>query len=122
MDNTLAKDIMTFKSGKFVFSHKYDVGKLTPMIIEARILYQTVKDFPILPSLATSLEEEIIRRSIFSTAAIEGNPLSEQSVSEIIAQPTEKMNVETAEKEIRNLKVAYELLIETDLKDPCYCH
>lgn len=117
MDNTLTKEIMTFKSGKFVFSHKHDVGKLAPLIIEARILYQTVKDLPILPSLATSLGEEIIRRSIFSTAAIEGNPLSEQSVAEIISQPTENNHLETAEKEIRNLKVAYELLIEIDLKD-----
>ncbi|OPX95127.1 MAG: Adenosine monophosphate-protein transferase SoFic [Syntrophorhabdus sp. PtaU1.Bin002] len=110
--------MMTFKSGKFVFSHKYDVGKLAPMIVEARILYQTVKDLPILPSLAAGLEEEIIRRSIFSTAAIEGNPLPEESVAGIVSQLAENTNPERAEKEIQNLKVAYELLVEADPKNP----
>jgi Fic family protein len=118
MNNDFVKKVMTFKSGKFVFSHKYDVGKLAPMIVEAKVLYQTIKDLPILPSLAAGLEEEIIRRSIFSTAAIEGNPLPEESVAGIVSQPAENTDLDRAGKEIRNLKVAYELLVEAGLKDP----
>ena len=77
MDNSMT--IRTFKSGHFVFSSKYETARLTESLTTAKILYMTVKDLPILPQLAAPLEEELIRRSIFGTAAIEGNPLSEDA-------------------------------------------
>ena len=46
------KKIMTYKSGNFVFSRKFSLRELQPLRIEARILYETVKDLPILPELA----------------------------------------------------------------------
>jgi Fic family protein len=65
---------------------------------------------PILPSLATKLEEEIIVRSIFGTAALEGNPLTESKVEEIINNPAIVKTKEQAEVEIRNLKTAYDFI------------
>jgi len=104
------KKVFTFKSGYFVFSDKFSFEELQPLIIEARILYETVKDLPILPELASALEQELIRRSIFGTAAIEGNPLTEEAVGLIISD-TESINVKKrAEREIANLKTAYDLI------------
>ncbi|MEW5948457.1 MAG: Fic family protein [Thermodesulfobacteriota bacterium] len=110
MDNNLIKKVMTFKSGKFVFSRKFSSEKLTSHLIEARILYNTVTDLPILPELSTRLEEEIIRKSIFGTAALEGNPLSEDRVGQIISGSDKEEQVVRAEKEIRNLKAAYDFI------------
>jgi Fic family protein len=104
------KKVFTFKSGYFVFSDKFSFEELQPLIIEARILYETVKDLPILPELASALEQELIRRSIFGTAAIEGNPLTEEAVGLIISD-TESINVKKrAEREIANLKKVYDLI------------
>ena len=111
MDNNIAKKILTFKSGNYVFSRKYNEGELLPFLLESRILYETVRDLPILPDLSTQIEEELIRRSIFGTAALEGNPLTEEKVGQIISEPAEGTQMERAEKEIRNLKVAYDSFI-----------
>lgn len=100
----------TFKSGKFAFSRKFSFRELQPYRIEARILYETIKDLPILPQLSTSLEQELIRRSIFGTAALEGNPLSEDKVSQIISRPSTNGAKEKAEQEIENLKQAYDFI------------
>jgi Fic family protein len=69
-----------------------------------------VKDLPILPELSSNLEQELIRRSIFGTAAIEGNPLTEDKVDEIISKPDNFKSKKNAEIEIRNLKNAYEFI------------
>jgi Fic family protein len=79
-------------------------------IIEARVLYKTVSDLPILPALSTQLKEEIVRRSIFGTAAIEGNPLTEEKVGEIISESNHARTMERAEQEIYNLKLAYDFV------------
>lgn len=111
------KKITTFKSGKFAFSNKYSENKLSPFIIELRVLYQTVKDLPILPSLSAQLESELIRRSIFSTAAIEGNPLKEDAVAEIIDSPEKNKLMEVREIEIANLKDAYDFIKDLRISD-----
>jgi Fic family protein len=104
------KKTETFKSGFFVFSTRYDQEKLIKILIEINVLYTTVNDLPILPSLATRIQEDIIRKSIFGTAAIEGNPLSEETVGEILSGSGKGKTKETAEIEIRNLKAAYDEL------------
>lgn len=103
----------TFKSGPFVFSLNYDRGKLQGLLVEARILYETVADIPILPDIAARLEEDLIRKSIFGTAAIEGNPLTEEEVKKTLSQEEMKGKIEKAEKQIRNLKDAYEIIRKT---------
>lgn len=110
MDNNLVKKVKTFKSGLFSFSCKYRNDQLIRLIVEANVLYQTVVDLPILPALSTQIEDDIIKRSIFGTAAIEGNPLSEEKVSEIITNPDRYQIIQKAEKEIRNLKTVYDFI------------
>lgn len=110
MDQNLVKKILTIKSGQFIFSRKYSEDKLTEVLFETKILYHTISDLPILPDLASQIEEDIIIKSIFSTAAIEGNQLSEERVAEIVKQPARKETAHRAEKEILNLKQAYDLI------------
>ncbi len=110
MDNNRVKKVMTFKSGNFIFSSKYDEVGLQNILVMAKILYSTISDLPILPEWSTYLEKELIRRSIFSTAAIEGSPLKEEEVGKIIDQkdnePKEgKDNI--AKQTIINLEQVY---------------
>ena len=112
MDNELLKEVMTFKSGKFVFSRKLLREKLEPWVMQSSLLYEFVKELPILPEMAAQINEEIIRRSIFGTAALEGNPLTEEKVAKIISEPEKIKKPQLAEKEIRNLKTVYDLIAE----------
>ena len=107
----MVKKVSTFKSGNFVFSRNYNEGELSPLLLQSRILYETVRDLPILPELSAQIEEELIRRSIFGTAALEGNPLTEERVGEIISEAPEGQRMGRAEKEIRNLKDAYDSFV-----------
>ncbi|MEW5913088.1 MAG: Fic family protein [Thermodesulfobacteriota bacterium] len=108
MDKKLVSKIMTFKSGNFAFSRVYDKVAVEKLLIEAKTLREAVEDMPILPKWASQLEEEVIRRSIYSTAALEGNPLSEQQVGAIIEADRAGQFTARAEREISNLKLAYQ--------------
>lgn len=109
-DNTLFKKVLTFKAGNFLFSRKYDREKLAPLLIRAQTIHSSVASLPILPEWSSWLETDIIRRSIHGTAAIEGNPLAEERVGELLAQTTPRDLLERSEREILNLKTAYEVL------------
>lgn len=113
-DNGITK-IPTFKSGNFVFSGKYDRAALDPKIYGLTVLYKTVISLPILPEWSARFNSEIIRKSIFGTAALEGNPLSEEDVGKIIEETRKKKTVQRAEQEIINLKTVYETI---RLKEP----
>jgi len=108
MDKNVVKKVLTYKSGKFVFSKKFSEEKLSHLLIEAGVLYSTISELPILPNLASQLEEELIRRSIFTTAAIEGNPLTEEEVANVISEPNNRK--QKVEREITNLKSAYDFV------------
>lgn len=108
MDNSMIIKVPTFKSGNFIFSRKYNESELSGLLYGIRVLYKTVADLPILPEWSSQLEIDIIRRSIFGTAAIEGNPLNEDEVGKIISETDEKKDTaRKAEQEIRNLKTVY---------------
>jgi len=111
------KKIETFKSGLFVFSLNYDHAKVSTALIEARVHFLTIREIPILPNLASHLEDELIRKSIFGTAAIEGNPLSEEAVKNILTEEEKKKATQKAEIQIQNLKKAYSLIRETPFSD-----
>ncbi|HTP04533.1 MAG TPA: Fic family protein [Nitrospirota bacterium] len=108
--------VETFKSGPFVFTAEYDRESVNQLILKADVLWETVKDLPILPKLASQLREDLIRRSIFGTAAIEGNPLSEEIVGQVISRPNGSTATERAQREIQNLKRAYNLLDPNPIK------
>ncbi|MBW2171208.1 MAG: Fic family protein [Deltaproteobacteria bacterium] len=109
----LVKKVMTLKSGKFVFSRRHSDKRIFSLLLEFRVLYKTVNDLPILPQLAAHLEKELVRRSIFGTAALEGNPLTEREVEDIVSKHDNIKSTKTtkqAEREIHNLKDAYDFV------------
>jgi Fic family protein len=108
-DDPRVTKVLTFKSGKVAFSRNHDWSKAfgTLGIIDGA--YAALSSLPILPSFAGKLETDLIRRAIFGTAAIEGNPLSEERVGEILEEPTLDGLRDRAEQEIVNLKEAYRL-------------
>jgi Fic family protein len=100
----------TIRTGPFFFNASYSKEKIFPLLAQAKILFATVATIPILPNLSAQLEEELIRKSIFGTAAIEGNPLSEEEVSRILTEADIEKKRERAEVQIRNLKATYETI------------
>ncbi len=108
------KKILTFKSGNFPFSYNYSEAKTQALEIEFRLLCNALKELPILPNQAQGFEQELTRRSIFSTAAIEGNPLQEDEVAEIINSPSEVEYEEAKRIEIRNLQKAYRIITDIE--------
>ncbi len=112
MDKNKVKKVLTHKSGQFVFSSLYDRQKLAEKLSQAITLNVVIAELPILPEIAYKLEDEIRIRSVFSTAAIEGNPLPEKKVAAILRDNKEKKPLQQNEKEIENLKHAYEIIRE----------
>lgn len=105
-DKTLVTKVMTYKAGKVVYSHKHRREAVQGHIVRFESLFHSLGALPILPNLAATLDEELIKRSVFGTAAIEGNPLPEERVGELLAEPPTGLR-ERAEQEIVNLGRAY---------------
>lgn len=103
-------EVMTHKTGKFVFSAEYDELVIAPKLERANALYEFVDELPVLPHVLAELNKELSRRSIHGTAAIEGNPLSEEEVGRILeSKPTDELKAR-AEQEIANLQELYTIL------------
>ena len=103
------KEFMTFKSGKFYFSEKYDPLKINPLIIKATILNETVVDLPILPGLASNIEPDIMYGSKAGTAAIEGNPITKDDARKLAEGEDIEKYTQKDKLEITNLLNAYNL-------------
>lgn len=112
-DKNMVKKVVTFKAGHFVLSNEYDRQGLADKLVEARVLRETVAELPILPAISSHLEEETIIRSIFGTAALEGNPLSEKEVGQVLSQAGPEETRDRAQREVANLKRAYNLVRES---------
>lgn len=106
------KKVLTFKSGNFPFSHNYSQSEIQSIEIEFRLLCSSLKELPVLPAQAQDFEQELTRRSIFSTAAIEGNPLQENEVAEIISIHSSAEYQEAKKIEIINLQKAYKVITD----------
>ncbi len=117
MDNNEVIKVKISQNDIFYFSRKYDKRVIDPLFGEANHLYSTIADLPILPSIYSQLEEEIIRRSIHGTAALEGNPLSEERVGEIISAPEKVKKNQWTEIEIKNLKAIYYFIRNMEKKE-----
>ena len=105
VDKNIIKKIMTFKSGKFVFSYGCK-EEILELLMQTTALYMTIQ-LPILPELIAQIEEELILKSIFGTAAIEGNPLKEADVEMVLSEEQKTEKLQDAQKQIKNLKEAY---------------
>jgi len=110
-NETLVAKVMTFKSGKVAFSRKYQSDAVLGDLIRFGISFPALAALPIMPNWSAQLDTDLIRRSIFGTAAIEGNPLSENDVEESLAEPAGTGARARAEQEIVNLGKAYKLLV-----------
>lgn len=98
--------VLTFKSGAVALSRSFQRDEIRENIVRFESLFQALAALPILPNIAAKLDADLIRRSIFGTAAIEGNPLSEERVAELLSEPLVGLR-ERAEQEIVNLGKAY---------------
>ena len=104
------KEVMTYKSGKFCFSDQYDIQAVNDLFVRAVVLNETIVDLPILPRLASQLEPDIMYSSIAGTAAIEGNPITQEDVRKIAeGQDIEEYTIKD-KQEIKNLIEAYKCL------------
>ena len=104
------KEFLTFKSGKFYFNEKFDRLQVDNLLIRATVLNETIVDLPILPELALKIEPEIMYSSISGTAAIEGNPITEEDVQKIAQGEDVEIYTKKDKQEILNLIKAYSLL------------
>ncbi len=113
MEHNVTRSLITFKSGKFVFSRKYSAEKTGELMTKAAVLYQIVADLPILPDQRDRLNREILVKSVYSTAATEGNPTNERKVAGIIERTSQAAIDDPSEAEIINLVSAYEFVGQT---------
>lgn len=104
------KEIMTHKSGKFIFSREYDQMEIIPLLVRAGIVNETISDLPILPTLASSLKPELLVKSIHGTVSLEGNPLTEVEVKQVIDEPEDMRAFDKFKTEVRNIKNAYDFI------------
>lgn len=105
-DGNVVVKVPTFSAGNFIFSRKMDDVELRPLVNQCEILLQNIVEIPILPEAASRLEQDLVRKSIFGTAAIEGNELSEEEVSQVLNAEC-LQSQERSTKEIINLSLAY---------------
>ena len=113
------REFLTFKAGNWKFTAKCDSTVIYPLLVRARTMFEAVSAIPLMPEWRSKLNTELITRSIFGTAAIEGNPLSEQEVSEELAEAGSPVRDSSrAQCEIRNLSSLYDKLnnMETPAK------
>ncbi|OPX29897.1 MAG: hypothetical protein B1H09_05710 [Gemmatimonadaceae bacterium 4484_173] len=104
------REFLSYKSGKFYFYDEFNSRELDSLLIRATILNETIRDLPILPELASSIEPDIMYSSIAGTAAIEGNPIPEDDVRRLVEGEDLKDYTLKDKQEIRNLIEAYDLL------------
>jgi Fic family protein len=104
------REFLTHKSGKFYFCHEFNSLELDSLLLRAEILNETICDLPILPRLASSIKPEIMYSSISGTAAIEGNPISQEDVKRIAEGESVDGYSQKDKQEILNLIEAYDLL------------
>lgn len=116
----IVKKVLTFKSGNFVFSAKFNDDKgseIAKTFVDVLIAFESIKYIPILPNMASEIEEELIKKSIFSTAAIEGNSLTQEDVNKIVEDKKINFSKERFIKEIQNLKTAYNNIKDINVLD-----
>ncbi|MCH8305625.1 MAG: Fic family protein [Candidatus Marinimicrobia bacterium] len=103
--------VVLSNSAQFKFSRNFDETLLGEKLLRVKALH-IGNQLPILPQYADKLEKDIIRKSIHGTAGIEGNPLSEEEVKEVLEiADTDKLLKDT-EREISNLQSAYKMFKE----------
>ena len=103
--------VVLSNSAQFKFSRNFDETLLRDKLLRVKALH-IGNQLPILPQYADKLEKDIIRKSIHGTAGIEGNPLSEEEVKEILEKSDTQKLLKESEREISNLQSTYKMFKE----------
>ncbi|QAZ65918.1 Fic family protein [Solidesulfovibrio carbinolicus] len=103
--------VLTFKSGNFVFSRRFDQDNIATELKVFHACYDIIASLPTPPHLAAFLDADLIRKSIFSTAALEGNPLDEKAVGALLEKEGSTTAANDFEREILNLKATHDKFI-----------
>ena len=106
-DNNLVKTIVLSNRDRFYFSRNYDDDLIASYLADAEKAYAQYKYLTLWPGLISKMEVEFLRKSIYGTAAIEGNPLNEDQVGELLKNG-ETASQNRSKQEIINLARAYE--------------
>ncbi len=110
-DKELVKTVVLSNNDRFYFSRKYDKKLIDDEMMKVREIYASFQEIPLLPQQAKEINDDIIIDSIYGTAKIEGNPLSEEDFRNIYSDRLMIYN-NRAFQEIENLKTLYRHLKE----------
>jgi Fic family protein len=113
----MIKEVMTFKSGKFVFCDQYDKPRIEKLLVVASTLNDAINDLPILPGWSSEVDPKLLYSSIASTAAIEGNSLDAEEVRALDEGKIPDAGHTAKDRlEVTNLIGAYRLLDQQKAK------
>jgi Fic family protein len=111
------KEVMTFKSGKFVFCDQYDKPRIEKLLVVASTLNDAINDLPILPGWSSEVDPKLLYSSVASTAAIEGNSLDAEEVRALDEGKIPDAGHTAKDRlEVTNLIRAYRLLDQQKAK------
>jgi Fic family protein len=112
----LTKEVSTFRTGKYFFSAAHSTDKISPLLLECRILTDLIRQLPVFQTLSSELNhEELIKQYIYSTSIIEGSLINSDTVSRILKEGTRKNK---AAKEVLDLRDAVEQVIGDEIQGP----
>jgi len=115
-ENDKIKTVVLVNKAQFKFSRYFDEDQVNEKLLRIKTLY-SVNQIPIGQKFADTLEEGVIRKSIHGTAGIEGNPLSEDEVGDLLDKTDSKKLLDDAEQQIINLQSAYEIFKEVEVSN-----
>ena len=108
-ENSMINEDKIFKvvlsnSAQFKFSRNFDETLLRDKLLRVKALH-IGNQLPILPQYADKLEKDVIMKSIHGTAGIEGNPLSDEEVTEFLEKSEHDNLMKESERERSHLQV-----------------
>ena len=108
-DKSGVTEVMTHRSGMFVFQPGIDMEKLQPTLDRVLDAHERFTDIPAIPDGVSQLVDIVFVSSIHGTDTIEGGSLSEDETKKILDSDLEKAK-EQREQRVVNLKKAYEFV------------
>jgi cell filamentation protein, protein adenylyltransferase len=99
--------VETRRSGNFKFQVGIEDEVIQPLADRVWDAQKRFSSMPILPDVATKLEQDVLVSSVFGTNTIEGGELSEEETKELLIEGYDAKNEH--EKRVTNIKEAYEI-------------
>ena len=108
-DKNGVTEVLTHRSGKFVFQPGIDMEKLQPTLDRVLDAHDRFTDIPTLPDVVSQLVDIVLVSSIHGTDTIEGGNLPEDETKKILDSDLEIVK-EQSEQRVVNLKKAYKFV------------